>query len=132
MSDPSGGTVAGSGFGAAAGNGMFGNSQISQPDWHNTIVADSVYVNGYCVARQVAVTLPAITPINAEVNAMGKMNLPVLGLLEIMEAKIAFVGGMQNVLTDVLNPAGWNAIEIRWVQNVVKPGGGSTNTGYRA
>ena len=46
------------------------------------VVANTAYVENALVARDVAVTLPEVTPTAVDVQAMGTLSLPVWQLLE--------------------------------------------------
>ena len=41
------------------------------------VVADTIYSDGKLVARDVSVTLPEITPMTADLQAMGTFSIPI-------------------------------------------------------
>ena len=61
-------------------------------DIKGPVVADTVYSNNVLVARDVSFTLPGIEFLTADVQAMGNMTVPLVGLLENMELAITKVG----------------------------------------
>lgn len=54
-------------------------------DIKGPVVADTVYADSTLVAKDVAFTLPGIEFLTADVQAMGNMTVPLIGLLENME-----------------------------------------------
>ena len=91
-------------------------------DIKGPVVADTVYSGGVLVAKDVTFTLPGIEFLTADVQAMGNMTVPLIGLLENMELAITKIG------VDM----GLSRLEFRWVQNVVKSDGSQTNEGCKA
>lgn len=94
------------------------------------VVGDTVYCDNKLVARDVAVTLPEITPMTADVQAMGTLSLPIWQLLEHMEAAITKIGvdeGLRALIKPDMKP-----IEIRWVQTVTDANGNTRNVGCKA
>lgn len=94
------------------------------------VVADSVYAGSTLVAKDVAFTLPGLTFLTADVQAMGTMSVPLVGLLENMELAITKIGvdkGLGN-----MNRLEKQNLEFRWVQNVVKADGSSGPQGCKA
>ncbi len=94
------------------------------------VVGDTVYSDGVLVARDVAVTLPEVTPQTADVSAMGTMSLPIYQLLENMESSITKIGvdkGLGKLLM-----ADIKALEVRWVQTVTDANGVTKNVGCKA
>ena len=61
-------------------------------DIKGPVVADTVYDGGVLVAKDVAFTLPGIEFLTADVQAMGNMTVPLIGLLENMELAITKIG----------------------------------------
>lgn len=94
------------------------------------IVADSVYANGVLVANDVGFTLPGITFQTADIQAMGNMSVPIIGLMEDMEASITKVGIDKGLST--LSQLDKQELEFRWVQNVVKSDGSTSVEGCKA
>ena len=94
-------------------------------DLKGPILADTVYVDGKLVAKDVTVTLPGVTPVTADFRAMGTMNMPILGQIEAMEAAITKIGIDLGLRTLVKLES--KTIEFRWAQDV-KTSDGSTKT----
>lgn len=93
-------------------------------------MADTVYSSNQLVARDVSFTLPGIEFLTADVQAMGNMTVPFVGLLENMELSITKVGlddGLKK-----LNKLDKQNLEFRWVQNVVKSDGTQSVEGCKA
>lgn len=61
-------------------------------DIKGPVVADTVYADSTLVAKDVAFTLPGIEFLTADVQAMGNMTVPLIGLLENMELSITKIG----------------------------------------
>ena len=94
------------------------------------VVADTVYSDGRLVARDVAITLPEITPITADLPAMGTMSMPIWQQLENMEATITKTGtdeGLRALIKPDMKP-----LEARWVQTVTDDEGAPKNVGCKA
>lgn len=99
-------------------------------DIKGPVVADTVYVDKQLVARDVAFTLPGVEFLTADVQAMGNMTVPLVGLLENMELSITKIGlddGLKK-----LNKLESQNLEFRWVQNVVKTDGSQNVEGCKA
>ena len=94
------------------------------------IVADSVYSDNVLVARDVAFTLPEVTPVTVDLPAMGTLSLPIWQLLENMEAAITKIGvdkGLLSLIKPNMKP-----LEFRWVQTVTDANGNNKNVGCKA
>ena len=94
------------------------------------VVADTVYSDGKLVARDVAITLPEVTPQTADLPAMGTMSLPIWQLIENMETAITKVGidmGLSTLIKPDMKP-----LEFRWVQTVTDANGATKNVGCKA
>lgn len=94
------------------------------------VVADTVYCNDVLVARDVSVTLPEVTPMTADVQAMGTFSLPVWQLIEHMETAVTKIGidmGLAALIKPDMKP-----LEFRWVQTVTDSGGNTKNVGCKA
>ena len=61
-------------------------------DIKGPVVADTVYSGGVLVAKDVTFTLPGIEFLTADVQAMGNLTVPLIGLLENMELAITKIG----------------------------------------
>ena len=94
-------------------------------DLTGPILADTVYDGGRLVAKDVTVTMPAVTPVTADFRAMGTLTMPMLGQIEAMEAAITKIGidlGLRSLVK-----LESKTLEFRWVQDV-KTSDGSTKT----
>lgn len=99
-------------------------------DIKNAVVADTCYCDNKLVARDVSVTLPAVTFLTSEVNAMGTMSVVLAGLIEDMELAITKIG-IDLGLGKMVTPTKHN-FEFRWAQNVLKANGSSVPEGCKA
>lgn len=99
-------------------------------DIKGPVVADTVYSNNTLVAKDVSFTLPGIEFVTADVQAMGNMSVPLVGLMENMELSITKIG-IDNGLSR-MNRLEKQNFEFRWVQNVVKSDGSTTTEGCKA
>lgn len=99
-------------------------------DLAGPVLANSVYSGSTLVGRDATCTLPSITFQTSEFNAMGKMALPLAGMIEQMELSITKAGfdlGMVNLMTP-----GSKSIELRWVGDTLKADGSSKKVAYKA
>lgn len=94
------------------------------------IVANTAYVANRLVARDVSATLPEVTPITIDVQAMGTWSLPVWQLVEDMQFSITKIGVDQG-LRDMLKPEPLQ-LELRFVQTVTDANGNTKNVGAKA
>lgn len=99
-------------------------------DIKGPVTADTVYADKTLVAKDVAFTLPGLSFLTADVQAMGNMTVPLIGLLENMETTITKIGLDQGLRR--LNRLEKQNLEFRWVQNVVKSDGTQTVEGCKA
>ena len=99
-------------------------------DIKGAIVADTVYSDNKLVAKDVGFTLPGITLQAGDVQAMGTMSVPLVGLLDDMELAITKIG--IDLGLGKLSRLEKQNIEFRWVQSVVKSDGSSTVEGCKA
>ena len=99
-------------------------------DIKGPVVADTVYADSTLVAKDVTFTLPGVEFLTADVQAMGNLSVPLIGLLENMELSITKIGldsGLKR-----LNRLEKQSLEFRWVQNVVKSDGSTSQEGCKA
>lgn len=99
-------------------------------DIKGPVVADTVYSDNTLVAKDTSFTLPGIEFLTADVQAMGNMTVPLVGLLENMELSISKIGidkGLSH-----MNRLQKQNFEFRWVQNVVKSDGSQSVEGCKA
>ena len=99
-------------------------------DLKGPIVANTVYVDGQLVARDVTITLPSVTPTTSDYKAMGTMSLPIPGQIESMELAITKIG-IDLGLARMVRMQSMN-FEFRFVQNVVKSDGTTMPEGCKA
>ena len=99
-------------------------------DIKGPVVADTVYADKVLVAKDVAFTLPGIEFMTADVQAMGNLSVPLIGLLENMELAISKIG-IDNGLGR-MNKLKKQNFEFRWVQNIVKSDGSTSVEGCKA
>lgn len=99
-------------------------------DMKGAIVADTVYADGKLVAKDVGFTLPSVALQTGDVQAMGTMSVPLVGLLDDMELAITKVG--IDLGLSKLSRLEKQNLEFRWVQNVVKSDGSSSVEGCKA
>ena len=94
------------------------------------VVGATVYNNGDLVAKDVAITLPAVTSLTYDFTAGGTTTLPVTGLTEAMEASITKIGEDLGLLS-LIQPGSLD-LEVRWAQESVDNDGNKTVEGCRA
>lgn len=99
-------------------------------DIKGPVVADTVYADDVLVAKDTSFTLPGLEFMTADVQAMGNMTVPLIGLLENMELAITKIG-IDNGLGR-MNRLEKQNFEFRWVQNVVKSDGSTSVEGCKA
>lgn len=99
-------------------------------DIKGPVVADTVYADGVLVAKDTAFTLPGLEFMTADVQAMGNMSVPLIGLLENMELAITKIGIDEGL--GRMNRLKKQNFEFRWVQNVVKSNGTTGVEGCKA
>lgn len=94
------------------------------------VVADTAYSNGTLVARDVAITLPEVSPLTADLQAMGTFTMPIWQLLDNMEASLTKIGvdmGLRSLIKPDMKP-----LEFRWVQTITDANGNTRNVGCKA
>lgn len=99
-------------------------------DRKGPVIADTVYADNVLVANDVSFTLPGLTFLTADVQAMGNMSVPLIGLMENMELAITKIG-IDKGLSRMIRLEKQN-LEFRWVQNVVKSDGSTNVEGCKA
>jgi len=99
-------------------------------DIKSAVVADTVYDGGTLVAKDTTFTLPGAEFMTADVQAMGNMSVPLIGLLENMELAITKIGIDKGLSR--MNKLEKHNFEFRWVQNVVKSDGSISAEGCKA
>lgn len=99
-------------------------------DLKGPILADTVYVDGVLSAKDVTITLPAVTLVTADFKAMGTYTAPLTGQIEAMEASITKIGvdyGLRNIVK-----LQSKTLEVRWAQDVKYADGSSKTEGCKA
>jgi len=99
-------------------------------DLNGPIVADTVYYDGALSAKDVSLSLPAVTPTTYDYKAMGTMSLPMLGQYEDMEATITKIG-VDLGLSRMIAPKS-GTLEVRWVQDTLDATGAVKRQGCKA
>ena len=99
-------------------------------DVKGPVVADTVYSDKQLVAKDTAFTLPGLEFMTADVQAMGNMTIPLIGLLENMELSITKIGIDKGLSR--MNRLEKQNFEFRWVQNVVQSDGSQKAEGCKA
>lgn len=99
-------------------------------DLKGAVVADTVYETGVLVAKDTSFTLPSISSMTADLNAMGTMTVPIVGLLENLELSITKIGEDKGL--GRMSKLEKKNFEFRWVQNVVKGDGSTSAEGCKA
>ena len=99
-------------------------------DLKGPILADTVYVDGVLSAKDVTITLPAVTLVTADFKAMGTYTAPLTGQIEAMDASITKIGvdyGLRNIVK-----LQSKTLEVRWAQDVKYADGSSKTEGCKA
>lgn len=94
------------------------------------VVGVTVYCNNKLVARDSTVTLPEVTPVTADISAMGTLSLPIWQLIENMETAITKIGvdmGLREIIKPDMKP-----LEFRWAQTITDANGVTKNVGCKA
>lgn len=99
-------------------------------DVKGPVVANTVYCDNTLVAKDVEFTLPEIVFKTATIQAMGDMDVPLIGLLNNMQLSITKVG-IDNGFSK-LNSIEKHSFEMRWVQTTVKADGSVSTEGCKA
>lgn len=100
-------------------------------DIRGAVNGTTAYIDGSLVARNTTITLPEITHVTATVKAaLGEHEVPLLGLIESMEATIQKIGvdlGLSKALTMEAK-----TFEFRWAQQVTQASGDNKVEGCKA
>lgn len=94
------------------------------------VLASTAYVDNELVARNVAATLPEVTAITTDIEAMGTMSLPIWTRLEDMELTITKIG-VDLGLAEMLSGSSLS-VELRWAQQNVDEFGNAYESGCKA
>lgn len=101
-------------------------------NYNSATVADTVYNKGVLLARDVKFELPEISPATAEIQATGKMSVPIPSQLEDMECKVTKIGedkGLKQLLSANLEGV---TLEFRWVDDEIDHAGKISRKGCKA
>lgn len=100
-------------------------------DVRGPINADTAYVDGVLVGRNITLTLPEVTHVLATVKtALGEAEVPMYGLVEAMEATIQKVGVDMGLARICALES--KTLEFRWAQQVTKTNGENKMEGCKA
>lgn len=99
-------------------------------DIKGPVVADTVYSDKILVAKDTSFTLPGISFLTADVQAMGTMTVPLIGLLENMELTVTKIGVDKGLSR--LNRLEKQNLEFRWIQTVISSDGSQSTEGCKA
>lgn len=94
------------------------------------VIANSLYVEDALAAKDIRFTLPEVLMQTADVQAMGTLSLPLIGLLENMELSITEVG--LSVNSAKINKLEKQTFEFRWVQEKIADDGSVKMEGCKA
>ena len=94
------------------------------------VVADVMLVNKTKVAEDVGFELPSVAIQTADIQAMGTLSLPLVGLLDNMTMTITKIGTDKGYGT--LSKLEKQDIEFRWVQDKVATDGSVSHKGCKA
>ena len=103
---------------------------MPQMDLKGPILANTVYIDGELVAKDVAFNLPAVNFVSADFRAMGTMEMPIIGQIEAMETTITRIGVDLGLCKAVRIES--KVLECRFVQDVKKPDGTTKVEGCKA
>lgn len=99
-------------------------------DIKGAVVADTVYCDDVLIAKDTSFTIPGITFATADVQAMGTMSVPIIGMIENMQLTVKKIGVDKGL--SKLNKLKAQNLELRWVQTDVKSDGSIDNEGCKA
>lgn len=94
------------------------------------VVGTTAYSEGKLVARDTAITLPEVTPVTADLAAMGTFSMPIWQLIENMETGITKIGtdlGLREIIKPDMKP-----LEFRWAQTVTDANGVTKDVACKA
>jgi len=103
---------------------------MSTINMNAAVVADTVYSDDVLVAKDTTFTLPELTFATADIQAMGTMSVPIVGLLENMQVTIKQIGVDRGL--GKLNKLEKQNLEFRWVETVVESDGSLKQSGRKA
>ncbi|MDE5756979.1 MAG: phage major tail tube protein [Allobaculum sp.] len=94
------------------------------------ILADTTYIDGIRIQRNVKFSLPTFTMVTAEIQAMGKHEKPLRGYFEAAEHKLYF-DRLDDSVAIAFEPKR-STVEHRWVQVEISPDGTEKDIPYKA
>lgn len=103
---------------------------MANNDIKGATVADTVYCKNSLVAKDVECTLPGIEFATVDIQAMGTMSVPIIGMLNNMQLTVKKIGYDEGFTK--INMLESQDFEFRWVQQKVKDDGRVTEEGCKA
>lgn len=99
-------------------------------DKHSAVTADALLIDKVKAAEDVAFELPGIALQTADIQAMGTLSLPLVGLLDDMTMTITKIG----VDTGFAKMAKLEKMEMefRWIQDKINEGGAVKHQGCKS
>lgn len=94
------------------------------------IEANTTYCDNKLVAKDVEFSLPEISAVTADIEAMGTMSLPLWSRLEDLEYTITKIG-VDMGLAALIEPK-QKTLEHRWAQTQIAPDGNTKTVGCKA
>lgn len=94
-------------------------------------VGEKLFHNGKLISEDCEVTLPNIQPITESIQAMGTIDVPLLGLLQDMEFAIKLIGITKHY-GEISTLAEKHTFDYRWVDINIGPDGSQTKVGKKA
>ena len=94
------------------------------------IAANTTYCENKLVAKDVEFSLPEITAMTADIEAMGTMSLPIWSRIEDLEYSITKIG-VDMGLAALIEPK-QKTLEHRWVQSQITADGNTKTVGCKA
>lgn len=99
-------------------------------DRHSAVTADVLLINKAKAAEDVSFELPGVALQTADVQAMGTLSLPLLGLLDDMTLKITKIG-IDRGFAEMAKLEKME-MEFRWIQDKINEGGAVAHQGCKA
>lgn len=81
------------------------------------VVADTAYMDGTLVARDLSITLPEVTPLTVDLPMLGTFTMPMWTLFENMQLTVTKIG-VDTGISKMIKPESIN-IELRGVHPIV-------------
>lgn len=97
---------------------------------HSAVIADVMMINKEKAAEDVAFELPGIALQTADIQAMGTISLPLVGLLDDMTLTITKIG--IDICFAKMSKLEKMEVEFRWVQDKINESGAVSHQGCKA